>query len=53
VGTLLQLGRTTRPLTLAISVMNAFVDFDFEPLLLVMMQHQLIGQPAKDWSRPI
>jgi hypothetical protein len=28
-------------------------DFDFDALLLVMMQHRLIGQPAKEWSRPI
>jgi hypothetical protein len=50
---LLQLERTARPLTFAISLTNAFIDFNFEPLLLVMMQHQLIGQPAKDWSQPI
>jgi hypothetical protein len=28
-------------------------DFDFDALLLVMSQHQLIGQSVKDWSRPI
>jgi hypothetical protein len=28
-------------------------DFDFDALLLVMSQCQLIGQPAKDWSRPV
>jgi hypothetical protein len=39
--------------TLAISFADAFADFDFNALLLVMMQHQLIGQPAKDWSRPV
>jgi hypothetical protein len=40
-------------LTLAISLTDAFAYFDFEPLLLVMTQHQLIGQPAKDWSQPV
>jgi hypothetical protein len=29
---------------------NALVDFDFEPLLLVMTQHQLDEQPAEGWS---
>jgi hypothetical protein len=28
-------------------------NFDFDALLLVMTQHQLIGQLAKDWSQPI
>jgi hypothetical protein len=28
-------------------------DFDFDALLLIMSQRQLIGQLAKDWSRPI
>jgi hypothetical protein len=37
--------------TLAISPAYAFADFDFDALLLVMTQHQLIEQPAKDWSR--
>jgi hypothetical protein len=27
--------------------------FQFRCSLQVMMQHQLIGQPAKDWSRPV
>jgi hypothetical protein len=26
---------------------------DFDALLLVMMQHQLIRQLAKDWSQPV
>jgi hypothetical protein len=30
-----------------------FADFDFDALLLVMTQHQLMRQPAKDWSRPL
>jgi hypothetical protein len=34
--TLPQLGRTSGPLALATSFTNAFVDFDFEPLLLVI-----------------
>jgi hypothetical protein len=51
--TLPRLGRTSSPLALATAFMNAFVDFNFEPLLLVMMQHQLIGQPGMGWSRPI
>jgi hypothetical protein len=29
------------------------LDFDFDTLLLVMSQRQLIGKPARDWSRPI
>jgi hypothetical protein len=36
--------------TLAISLTHALADFDFDALLLVMTQHQLIGQPAKDTS---
>jgi hypothetical protein len=44
--TLPRLERTSGPLALATSFANAFVNFDFEPLLLVMTQHQLIGQPA-------
>jgi hypothetical protein len=39
--------------TSAISLADAFADFDFDALLLVMTQHQLIGQSAKDWSRPV
>jgi hypothetical protein len=48
--TLPRLRRTSGSLALAISFTNVFVDFDFKPLLL--MQHQLIVQPAKGWSRP-
>jgi hypothetical protein len=44
--TLPRLERTSGPLALATSFANAFINFDFEPLLLVIMQHQLIGQPA-------
>jgi hypothetical protein len=51
--TLPRLRRTSSPLALAASFVNAFVDFDFEPLLLIMTQHQLIGQPVKDCNRPI
>jgi hypothetical protein len=32
--------------TLAISLADAFADFDFDALSLVMTQRQLIGQPA-------
>jgi hypothetical protein len=28
------------------------LDFNFDALLLVVLQRQLIGQPARDWSRP-
>jgi hypothetical protein len=48
-----RLRRTSGSLALATSFANAFVDFDFESLLLVMTQHQLIGQPVKGWSRPV
>jgi hypothetical protein len=41
--TLPQLGRTSRPLALATSFATALADFDFKPLLLVMMHHQLNG----------
>jgi hypothetical protein len=51
--TLPRLERTSSPLALATSFANAFVNFDFEPLLLVMMHHQLIGQLATGWSRPV
>jgi hypothetical protein len=44
---------TPGSMALATSFMNVFVDFEFKPLLLVMKQHQLIGQPAKGWSRPV
>jgi hypothetical protein len=39
--------------TLAISPADAFLDFDFDALLLVMAPHQLIGQSAKDQSRTV
>jgi hypothetical protein len=39
--TLPWLGRTSSPLALATSFTNALVDFDFEPLLLVITQHRL------------
>jgi hypothetical protein len=29
------------------------LDFDFGAPLLVMSQRQLIGQPVRDWSRPV
>jgi hypothetical protein len=29
------------------------LDFNFDALLLVMLQRQLIGQPVRDWSWPI
>jgi hypothetical protein len=51
--TLQRLRRTPGSLALATSFANVFVDFDFKPLLLVMTQHQLIGQPVKGWSQPI
>jgi hypothetical protein len=51
--TLPRLERTSGPLALATSFANAFVNFDFEPLLLVMMHHQLIGQLATGWSRHV
>jgi hypothetical protein len=51
--TLPRLRRTPGSLALATSFANVFVHFDFEPLLLVMTQHQLIGQPAKGCSRPV
>jgi hypothetical protein len=51
--TLPRLRRTSGSLAPATSFANAFVDFDFKPLLLVMMQHQLIRQPTKGWSRPV
>jgi hypothetical protein len=41
--TLPRLRETSGSLALATSFANAFVDFNFEPLLLVMTQHQLIG----------
>jgi hypothetical protein len=28
------------------------LDFNFDALLMVMSQCQLIGQQARDWSRP-
>jgi hypothetical protein len=37
--TLPRLRRTPGSLALATSFVNVFVDFDFEPLLLAMMQH--------------
>jgi hypothetical protein len=51
--TLPWLGGTSRPLALATSFATALVDFDFEPLFLVMTQHQLDGQPAEGWSQPV
>jgi hypothetical protein len=42
--TLLWLERTSRPLALATSLANVLADFDFEPLMLVIMQHLL------DWT---
>jgi hypothetical protein len=42
--TLLRLERTSRPLVLATSFATALGYFDFEPLLLVITQHQL------DWT---
>jgi hypothetical protein len=29
------------------------LDFNFDALLLVVLQRQLIEQPVRDWSRPI
>jgi hypothetical protein len=40
-----------KPLALAISF--RMLDFDFDVPFLVMLQHQLIRQPTRDWSRPI
>jgi hypothetical protein len=45
--------RSSRTLALATSFTNVVVDFDFELLLSVMMQRQLVGQPAKGWSQPV
>jgi hypothetical protein len=28
------------------------LDFDFDALLLIMLQRQLTKQPARDWSQP-
>jgi hypothetical protein len=33
--------------------MDALIDFVFELLPLVTMQHRLDGQPVEDWSRHI
>jgi hypothetical protein len=39
--------------TLALSISLRTLDFDFDALLLVMSQCQLIGQPARDRSQPV
>jgi hypothetical protein len=39
--------------TTGLSHFFANVDFDFDALLLVISQRQLIGQPVRDWSRPV
>jgi hypothetical protein len=39
--TLPVLGRTSSPLALATSFANALVDFNFEPLMLIITQYQL------------
>jgi hypothetical protein len=37
---------------LALAISLRTLDFNFDARLLVTSQRQLIGQPARDWSRP-
>jgi hypothetical protein len=46
-----RLERTFKPLSLAISL--RVLDFDFDALLLIMLQCPLVKQPTWDWSRPV
>jgi hypothetical protein len=45
-------GLSKPPGLLALAISLRMLDFDFDALLLVVSQHQLTGQPARDWSRP-
>jgi hypothetical protein len=47
------LKETFRTLVSAALLVNALVNFAFELLLLAMMQRQLDGQPAEDWSQHV
>jgi hypothetical protein len=45
-------GWSKLPGLLALAISLRMQDFNFVARLLVVLQRQLIGQPARDWSRP-
>jgi hypothetical protein len=45
-------GWSKPPGLLALAISLRTLDFNFDARLLVTSQRQLIGQPARDWSRP-